>query len=669
MFNLGFESYWEAGIIYIYIAGLTAFLLGIIFLYFREKKRYLYYFTYFWLFAVISNFFDLIYFHFQNDIFILLISLLYLLEGIYLLKAVHLYFNQELNKSWSTYLKIIALLSVIGFFFNNLLFIIAPSLIYLAFTFLKSAQLFFMYSFNAVSLFTALVTSLFGLNLLLTPYLMRYDFFDKYGIFLKGIFGILFGISIIGVYYEDLQYKLKIREEQYKKLFDQSPAGMILLDKYGKILNVNESICEYTGYNKSELEGNSIFENLVPTKYKIRAQKNMKEILNGQDKEYVMETKDKFDNEKYFLMKETKFILPDFSSCVLSMRIDYTDYKKQEQKIEYLSYHDNLTELYNRTFMEEEMKRLDSSHQLPISIIMIDVNGLKLFNDTYGHQKGDQLLIKTASILKKTTRSEDLVARWAGDEFVILLPKTNQKEAGKIIERIESRCRETENEKIAVSLAVGSAVKEKAEENLIDVFEQADERMYEQKMSKSRDAKKKLVENILINLENKSAEDKSHLQRMKINAANFADYINLNNNEKERLILLSELHDLGKISLKKELLKKKAELNKEEWDKIKEHSEQGYKIASASKEFALVAKEILHHHEHWDGSGYPDALKGSEIPILSRIFAIIDAFDVMKHKNIYSRKLNEKEALAELKKFSGSQFDPKLTAMFIEFIK
>lgn len=666
--KVGIDSYLKSGFTYIYLAGLITFFLGVLYLYRKERKKYLLYFNYFWIFSILATFANILFFHFGNNIFILLHSLMHLFEAFYLIKAVNKYFNKELAEIWYRFLKFLLFVVASAFIFTNKFFILAPSLIYLSLAFLQSAKLIFYMSYNEVLQFAAVITGLFGLNLLVFPYLITYNWFNDFGIFIKGLLGLLFGISIFAVYYEDLHYKLKVREEQYTKLFDQSPAGMLLLDKHGEIVKVNNSITEYTGFSKKELEGKSVFENLVPLKFKIRAQKNIKEILAGQDKEYIMETYDKNNNKRYFLMKETKFTLPDYSNCVLSMRIDYTDYKKQQQRIRYLSYHDNLTKLYNRTFMEEEMKRLDKSRQLPISIIMIDVNGLKLFNDSYGHKKGDQLLVKTSNILNNSTRNEDMIARWAGDEFVILLAKTSAGEMQKIINRIERKCAETEGDEIFISLAIGAAVKNTVEESIFDVFDRADKKMYKQKLSGSSEAKKKIIDNILMNLGNKSFENKDHLKRMKETALTFANHLNLKKEDRDKLVLLAELHDLGKISISESILRKENQLQSKEWEKIKEHSELGYKIAAASKEFAFLAQEILHHHEHWDGSGYPAGIKGEEIPYLARIISIIDAYDIMRNNNIYSKKLSKKDAVNELLKCSGSQFDPVLTDKFVEFI-
>ncbi|WP_258222539.1 diguanylate cyclase [Halanaerobium saccharolyticum] len=304
-----------------------------------------------------------------------------------------------------------------------------------------------------------------------------------------------------------------------------------------------------------------------------------------------------------------------------------------------------------------------------MSVIMIDVNGLKLFNDTFGHQKGDQLLIKTAEVLKKSTRASDLIARWAGDEFAILLPSTSKKDMEKIINRIQKNCEQTNKDQISISLALGAAIKNEVNEDLFEIFELADKRMYQQKMSQGKKAKRKLISNILLSLAEKSYEDNFHIQRLKEKAADFADYLKLKSSEKIKLIELAELHDIGKISISEKILNKKGKLNKKEWEKIKKHSEVGYKIAAASKEFASLAKLILHHHENWDGSGYPEGLKKEEIPYLARIISIVDAYDVMLNKNLYSKKMNKKEAIEELNRAAGSQFDPALTAEFINFIE
>ncbi len=347
---------------------------------------------------------------------------------------------------------------------------------------------------------------------------------------------------------------------------------------------------------------------------------------------------------------------------------DISELKKRENKIKYLLYRDSLTELYNRRFFEEEIKRLDTKRQLPLSIIMADVNGLKLINDSLGHEKGDELLIKTSILLKEVLREEDILARQGGDEFAVLLPKTSNDEAEKIVLRIKEKCRETVNEEVAVSIGIGSATKIKPEEDINEVLRVADNNMYQSKLSESRSTKSKIVQSLVNTLEVKSNETKEHALRMTKLAFEFGEKLGLTNSELNRLSLLSTLHDIGKITISEKILKKPEELTVEEWKIIKEHPERGYKIANSSEEFALIAEEIYAHHERWDGSGYPKNLSGEGIPYLARIISIIDAYDVMINGRPYKKVMSQKEALQEIKACSGSQFDPELAPSFIEMM-
>lgn len=350
---------------------------------------------------------------------------------------------------------------------------------------------------------------------------------------------------------------------------------------------------------------------------------------------------------------------------------DITERKRQEEKIKKLTYRDSLTGLYNRRFFEEELKRLDTKRQLPISIIMADVNGLKIINDSYGHQKGDEVLEKTADILKSSLREEDILARQGGDEFAVLLPKTSKKECSKILSRIKKKTKKVKDNKlqVPVSVAVGMAVKNEMSEDINEVYQKADDAMYKNKLSASRSTKSRVVNNLLNTLNVKSNETKEHSVRMTKLAYDFAQHLNLSESELNRLSLLATLHDIGKINASEKILKKPGKLTEKEWEIIKTHSEKGYKIASSSDEFAIIADEIYAHHEKWDGSGYPRQLEKEDIPYLARIITIIDAFDVMTHDRPYKKAVSVEEALKEIKKCAGSQFDPELAQKFIKVVK
>ena len=366
----------------------------------------------------------------------------------------------------------------------------------------------------------------------------------------------------------------------------------------------------------------------------------------------------------------------DFSQPVLNQLKIFTDVittaiskHLDNLKIRELSYYDSLTGLYNRRFFEVELERLDSKRQLPISILMADLNGLKIINDSYGHKMGDQMLKKAAEILKSSLREEDILARQGGDEFIILLPQTDQKTSAEIIQRIKEKTGKIDGLELPLSIAVGQATKFSPKEDIGEVIKAADNQMYENKLSESRSSKSNIVQGLINVLDTKSSETKEHALRMTKLALDFGEKLGLTESDQNRLSLLATLHDIGKINISESILNKADKLTDQEWEIMKKHTEQGYKIASSSEEFASVAEEIFSHHENWDGSGYPRQLQKKEIPYLARIISLVDAYDVMTHERPYSKAMSKEEAIKEIKKCSGTQFDPELAAKFIEMLQ
>lgn len=359
--------------------------------------------------------------------------------------------------------------------------------------------------------------------------------------------------------------------------------------------------------------------------------------------------------------------------------VDITDLKLKQQfngrnNVFYLKdksdllYRDKLTGLYNKNFFEEEMIRLDTRRQLPISLIMGDINGLKLINDAFGHSMGDKALKKSAEIMSKSFRDEDIISRVGGDEFVILLPMTTEETAFKIVERIKRKCENNPLEYIKINISFGVATKTSLDEDINKVLKKAEDRMYFNKLTESKEAKLSMIEFLRNRLEKITYETKSHYDRLKQLTMMMAGAMNLSENEKEELDLLCEFHDIGKIGVPKDILQKQGRLNKEEWEDVKRHSEIGYYIAREIKGASTIDELILTHHERWDGKGYPGLLKNDEIPLVARIFAIADAYDMMVNDRPFQTRMTKNAALREIQSQSGKQFDPDITEIFIDLM-
>ena len=355
------------------------------------------------------------------------------------------------------------------------------------------------------------------------------------------------------------------------------------------------------------------------------------------------------------------------TGAVLVFR-DVTEEKRRQQEITYLSYHDALTGLYNRAFFDEELRRLNTDRQLPISVIMGDVNGLKLANDVFGHAEGDRVLITIARILSQSTRSDDILARIGGDEFCILLPKTSSAAAQNICRRILRKCREygLRNDVITPpSISMGVATKTDVAEPITETMKIAEQLMYKRKLLESKSVHNNILATIRTTLYEKSRETEEHTARIAENTRAIGTAMGLTEEQLNELELFSVLHDIGKIAVDDRILLKPGPLSESEREEVRRHSETGYRVVRSSPEIAHVADLILAHHEDWDGGGYPQGLSGETIPLLARVLRVADAYDAMTHDQVYRPAIPRDKALREIALQAGRQYDPDVVRTFL----
>lgn len=460
---------------------------------------------------------------------------------------------------------------------------------------------------------------------------------------------------------KDEMAKTEKTEKKIRTILHSIGDGVITTDKNGCIDIMNPTAEEITGYKLEQVKGNKL-EDVF----------QLVDSLSGESidnpVEEVLAT-----GEIVSMSADTTLI--DKKGYIYQIADSAAPIQKGEGKIQGVVLvfsnisRDNLTGLYNNSFMVEIIRRLDDKNHLPISIIMIDINGLKLVNDGYSHKEGDKLLIKTAEVLLSCVTKQGFVGRWGGDEFVVLLPWTNEEKAMKISDEISIKSDEIMLNEINLSLGIGAATKIDSKQDIYKILHRAEDKVLIDKLIRKKSGRNKLLQNMLKTLGAKSHETKEHAERMEQLSVKLGRKIGLSREKLNHLSLIASLHDIGKINIEEEILKKPSELNELEWETIKKHPEKGFAIAHAIEEFSPAAEGILAHHERWDGQGYPRKLGGEEIPLLARIVSIVDAFDVMVNGRSYQESRSQKKAINELIRCAGGQFDPELVGEFVEMMK
>ena len=444
--------------------------------------------------------------------------------------------------------------------------------------------------------------------------------------------------------------------------------GIIVLDKDLCITAWNESLEKLNGIPAASVLGKPVVE-AIPWVREFGILARMERALAG---EVVPETEIQLkepETGRLYWTSDAYGPLRDADgaiSGVIGTISDITRYKESEAQLRFMGLHDLLTGLSNRRRFEIELERLQKSREYPVTVMSFDMDGLKLYNDAFGHAGGDRAIRDCAALLRECMREGDVLARMGGDEFSAVFPRLGADQAEIIAERIRSVLQQKNGHaQLPLSLSIGMATAEDRAGSLTDLVRLADERMYREKLNRSRSSRSQLIESLLAALSERDVETEEHSRRMASHALAMGRHLGLSSDMLNNLELLTRVHDIGKVGIPDAILRKEGPLTESEWQVMRQHPERGYRIAESSPDLSGVSDLILKHHERWDGSGYMLGLRGVEIPVECRIMAIVDAYDAMTNDRPYRKAMSVEDAFAELRRCAGTYFDPDLVPLFL----
>lgn len=484
-----------------------------------------------------------------------------------------------------------------------------------------------------------------------------------------------------------MENQLRATNQRLLDIIEFLPDATFVIDHNRKVIAWNRATEEMTRLNKKDVIGQGDYVYAIPfygyprpmlldliTASDDDISKHYKDIRREGENLYTeIFSPGVYDGEgAYIWVKASPLFDTDGNrvGAIESIR-DISQRKHFEEQLRYLSLHDRLTGLYNRTYFEEEIKRIENGRFSPTGLLVCDVDGLKLVNDTLGHDAGDRLLIAVSRVIEKCFRAGDVVARVGGDEFAIIMVRSPEL----IVEAASQRVRKAvdnyniNNPDIPLSLSIGFAVRNEPSLSMNEVFQEADNNMYREKLHRRQSARSAIVKTLMKALQARDFLTEGHAERIQGLVASLGEYIGLPAHRITDLRLLAEFHDIGKVGISDNILFKPGPLDQEEIFEMQRHAEIGHRIALSAPDLVPIADWILKHHEWWNGKGYPLGLKAEEIPLESRMLAIADAYDAMTSDRPYRKAMHKSDAITELRRFAGIQFDPCLLNYFIEIIE
>ena len=450
-------------------------------------------------------------------------------------------------------------------------------------------------------------------------------------------------------------------------MFEGHTAPMFLIEpQTGEIFLCNCAGSDFFGYTKDKLVGMRIHDICALGEEEV----NSKLCNVTFNKNYLSIPSRLKSGEIRIIDIYSSPILYEGKELLFSVIFDATLRERAIRENSYLRTHDFLTNTFNRKYLEEEYDRRSRSAEFTQVLISCDINGLKKVNDTFGTQIGDLLLIRFSETIQSIVKEQGLLSRIGGDEFAILLRNANEEDVKKLTMQLEEEAMamakalipELISFEVTASFGYGMQINESDSLNML--IKEAEIFVLHRKYYYSASRQSKIVDAIMKALYEKCVREQLHSKRVSEMSVRIAKELGLSQHKINEIRTAGILHDIGKIGIDEAILNKASALNDKEWMIMKQHPLRSARILIGFEEYQAIVPIVKAHHERFDGGGYPDGLEGDKIPVEARIIAVADAFDAMTVKRPYRDAISADEAIAELSRCSGHQFDPAVVCAF-----